>query len=110
MKLLLDQHISFRLLRLLDAEFPGSRHVKDFNLTEVDDEVIWQFAIENDFVIVSKDLDFFHRSAVRGYPPKVLYLRVGNCPSNKILDLLLSNRATILNFVSDSVESLLILQ
>lgn len=110
MKLLLDQHLSFRLISSLDPEFPGSKHVKDFNLTEVDDEVIWQFAVENNFVIVSKDLDFLHRSVVRGYPPKVVYLRVGNCPSSKILDLILSNKMNISNFIDDSVESLLVLE
>ncbi len=54
MKLLLDQHLSFRLLTSLDLEFPGSKHVKDFKLTQVDDEVIWRFASENGFVIVFK--------------------------------------------------------
>ncbi|MBI5472867.1 MAG: DUF5615 family PIN-like protein [Ignavibacteriae bacterium] len=92
MKLLLDQHLSYRLVPKLSDFFPGSKHVKDFEMTEVDDEVIWQFAATNDFVIVSKDTDFFHRSSVRGSPPKVIFLRVGNCTSKRILATILDNR------------------
>ncbi len=110
MKLLLDQHLSHRLLRQLNAAFPDSKHVKDFNMTNADDEILWRFASENNFVIVSKDSDFFNRSVVRGHPPKIKFLRLGNCPSSKILDTLLSNQSAIHDFVNSSIESLLVLQ
>lgn len=106
----LDQHLSFRLLPKLSADFPGSKHVKDYNMTREDDEILWRFAAENDFAIVSKDFDFFHRSSVRGYPPKVNFLRVGNCPTRRILDTLLANKERILDFGNDATEALLILQ
>ena len=81
MKLLFDQNISHRLVATCQHSFPDSRHVKDFNLQEADDTVIWTFAAENGFALVSKDSDFLHRSLLRGHPPKAIYLRIGNCPT-----------------------------
>ena len=67
--------------------FLGLKHVKDFGLTGNDDEAIWQLASEQSFVIVSKDSDFLHRSLLRGHPPKVIQLRVGNCSTHHIHEL-----------------------
>ena len=110
MKLLLDQNLSRRLLRDIDAAFPGSLHVADFNLTVGDDEIVWRFAADHGFVIISKDSDFFHRALLRGHPPKVIHLRVGNCSTQHIGNLLMDNAALIYEFISDPMESLLILE
>ncbi|MFA7173507.1 MAG: DUF5615 family PIN-like protein [Kiritimatiellia bacterium] len=110
MKLLLDQNLSRRLLRDINVAFPGSRHVADFNLMREDDEVIWRFAANHGFTIVSKDSDFLHRAFLRGHPPKVIYIGVGNCPTQRIGNLITNNVSLICEFVSDPVESLLILK
>ncbi|MCX6992803.1 MAG: DUF5615 family PIN-like protein [Kiritimatiellaeota bacterium] len=110
MKLLLDQNLSCQLLRDIDAAFPGSQHVADFNLTVEDDEIVWRFAADHGFVIISKDSDFFHRALLRGHPPKVIYLRVGNCSTQHIGNLLMDNVPLIYEFISDPMESLLILE
>ena len=110
MKLLLDQNVSRRLLRDIDTAFPGSQHVADSNLTAEDDEIVWRFAADHGFVIISKDSDFFHRALLRGHPPKVIYLRVGNCSTQHITSLLMDNVALVYEFISDPMESLLILE
>ena len=110
MKLLLDQNLSHRLLRDIDPAFPGSQHVADFNLTAEDDEIVWRLAADRGFVIVSKDSDFFHRALLRGHPPKVIHLRVGNCSTPHIGNLLMDNVSLIHEFISDPMESLLILE
>ena len=109
MKLLLDQNLSFKLIQHLNTAFPDSRHVKDFGLTGNDDEAIWRLAAEQDFAIVSKDSDFLYRSLLRGYPPKIIQLRVGNCSTQLIADLLVRNEQVIKRFLSDREESLLVL-
>jgi predicted nuclease of predicted toxin-antitoxin system len=109
MKLLFDQNLSFKLSPILDSVFPGSQHVKDFGLTGNDDEVIWQLALEKCFVIVSKDSDFFHRSLLRGHPPKVIQVRVGNCSTQHIRDLFTREESTIKEFLNNSKEALLII-
>jgi predicted nuclease of predicted toxin-antitoxin system len=47
---------------------------------------------DNDFVIISKDADFYEQSMLRGQPPKVIWIRRGNC-TNRQLQLILRNKA-----------------
>ena len=109
MKLVFDQNLSFKLISILDSVFPGSKHVKDFGLTGNDDEAIWVLALEQSFVIVSKDTDFLHRSLLRGHPPKVIQLRVGNCSTRHIHELFIREEETINEFLNNQNEALLII-
>jgi len=45
---------------------------KDGCATRAVDEVIWNYAREHDFVIISKDSDFRQRCFLFGPPPKVV--------------------------------------
>ena len=110
MKLLLDQNLSHKLVPILASAYPESKHIKDFNLATSDDEQIWKFAAENDFTIVSKDSDFVYRALLRGSPPKFIFLRTGNCPTQKIAEILINHKEIIADFLNNAVESLLILQ
>lgn len=110
MKLLFDQNLSFRLVSELSTAFPESRHLKDFGLTRERDEPIWSFAAENGFTVVSKDSDFLHLAMVRGHPPKVVYIRLGNCSTERLVNRLLSNEQTIKDFITDPVESVLVIE
>lgn len=47
------------------------------------DVEVWQFARENGFAVVSKDSDFSERSSLFGGPPKVIWLRLGNCTTTR---------------------------
>ena len=109
MKLLLDQNLSFRILPKIGDLYPQSSHVKNHALDRVDDEVIWHFARDNQFVIVSKDSDFYQRSLLRGSPPKFIYLRVGNCATQDIVVLLRTERSTLEEFARSQAEAVLIL-
>ncbi len=88
MKLLFDQNVSPRLCQSLGDIYPGSVHVRQVGLRDADDAAIWEYAELNGFVIVSKDSDFQQRSLLYGSPPKFIWLRVGNCPTKTIEDLL----------------------
>ena len=109
MRLLFDQNLSLRLTRSLALIYPGSEHVQWRDLDSADDGSIWSFARENGFTIVSKDSDFYHRSLVFGSPPKVIWLRVGNCSTDSIEVLLRNAEADIRAFVEGSRETCLIL-
>jgi predicted nuclease of predicted toxin-antitoxin system len=87
-KLLFDQNLSFRLVGLLEDVFPGSQHVREVGLKEADDSAVWDYAKQHGFVIASKDSDFHQRSFVLGYPPKVVWIRLGNCSTRDIERLL----------------------
>jgi predicted nuclease of predicted toxin-antitoxin system len=110
MKLLFDQNLSFNLVPALSPAFPGSKHLKDFDLTREQDGPLWSFAAQNGFTIVSKDSDFVHLSMLRGYPPKVVHVRLGNCSTKRLMDRLLSDEQTIKDFVADPDESFLVIE
>ncbi len=107
MKLLLDQNLSPRLVGLIVGAYPGSMHVREFGMQRASDEVIWEFARTSDFTIVSKDVDFQHKSFVRGFPPKVIWLRVGNRSTRYIADRLLAHAGDVHGFVVDPDASFL---
>jgi predicted nuclease of predicted toxin-antitoxin system len=48
--------------------------------------------------IVSKDGDFHQRSFVRGPPPKVIWIRRGNCTTSEIEQILRARRQDLLDF------------
>lgn len=60
-------------------------------------------------MIVSKDSDFHQRSSLYGHPPKFIYLRIGNSPTSKIVDILRKNFEIIIEFVDSESESILVL-
>ena len=89
MKLLLDQNLSFKLVAALHDVFPGSNHVRPLGLDAADDRTIWDYAARNGFTLVTLDGDFAELSALRGSPPKVVWLRCGNHPTSMMRELLL---------------------
>ena len=109
MKLLFDQNLSHKLVVQLAAEFPGSAHVRDFGLTRAPDPEVWSYAAAHGFVIVSKDADFQQRALLIGHPPKVVWIRLGNCLTAAVAALLRSRRETLLAFDSDPSAAFLAL-
>lgn len=90
MKLLLDENISRRLLPLLADAYPGSTHVALQGLQQAGDVEVWEFAKDRDLVVVSKDDDFTALSNLRGRPPCLIKLSMGNCANEQVLQILLS--------------------
>ena len=109
MKLLFDENVSRKLVGLLEAEYPGSAHVRDLGLRGAPDRRIWDHARENAFVIVSKDDDFRQRSFLQGAPPKVIWLQVGNAGTVPIADLLRAEASRLRRFEDEEESALLIL-
>lgn len=88
MRLLFDEQLSHRLPRLLAACYPDSLHVGGLDLGGAPDIILWQAAVVHGFVLVTKDEDFHRLSVIHGAPPKVVWLRLGNCTTQDIVDLL----------------------
>lgn len=109
MKLLLDENLSDRIIYRIVDLYPNSKHVKTLGLINTDDVIIWDYAKTNSFVIVSKDSDFHQRSLLYGHPPKFIYLRIGNSPTSKVIQILRDNFDTIMQFESSEMESILVL-
>ncbi len=107
MKLLFDQNISPRLVDSLADIFPGSIHVINVKLDKAFDSELWNFAKDNDYIIVSKDADFAERSLLFGHPPFVLWIRRGNCSTNHIIEVLQENFDLIKTFFETKQSGLL---
>ena len=95
MKLLFDENLSHELVNDVAGEYPGSTHVRDVGLRGAEDQQIWDYARTHDFVIVSKDTDFRERSYVEGFPPKIVWLDVGNAGTAAIAALLRRERERV---------------
>jgi predicted nuclease of predicted toxin-antitoxin system len=108
-KLLFDENLSPRLADALADVYPASTHVQECGLGSAQDDVVWEYAKENGFVIISKDSDFQERSVLRGSPPKVIWLRVTNCTTAEIEHLLRAARSVIDRFINEDQESCLLL-
>ncbi len=109
MKLLFDENLSPKLPNLLADIFPNSIHVRDVGMKATNDPIVWDYAKDNDFMIVSKDADMHDLSLVFGNPPKVIWLRLGNCSTRQVENLLRRDFEIVRLFYKDDYVSLLAL-
>ena len=92
MKLLLfDQNLFPSLVNLLADIYPGSVHVDRMGLPTAPDREVWDYARQHDYIVVTKDADFSELSLLLGFPPKVIWIRRGNCSTRDIEGLLREN-------------------
>jgi predicted nuclease of predicted toxin-antitoxin system len=109
MRLLFDENLSPKLPNRLGNVFPNSLHVRDVGMKATIDPIVWSYAKDNDLMIVSKDADMHDLSLVFGNPPKVIWLRLGNCSTWQVENLLRQNFKAIKIFHEDENLSLLAL-
>jgi predicted nuclease of predicted toxin-antitoxin system len=109
-KLLFDENLSPRLVLELSAEFPGPTHVHDAGLGAAADSVGWDYARDNGFVIVSKDSDFADLSVLYGAPPKIVWIRRGNCATAAIAALLRLHATGLDMMMSRTVDRLYVIE
>ena len=95
MKLLFDHHLSPRLVASLADVYPHSNHVYTLGLDQADDKDIWEHARREGFLIVTKDADFSDLCMLRGFPPKIIWIRRGNCKTSAIEAMLRRHHADV---------------
>ncbi len=107
MKLLFDQNISPRILKVLPSKLSDSQQVRFVNLEDASDFEIFQFARANDFTVVTFDSDFIDLNAINGTPPKIIWLNTGNLTTKNIAELLTKNLDTIQLYLSSETDEIL---
>jgi len=107
MKLLLDQNISYKLLKPLSKLYTDVAQISRLGMGQTSDSMVWQYALTHDYAIVTFDAYFIERNALTGYPIKVIWLRCEDNSTNNILQLLSENQALILQFNLDKDKSCL---
>jgi predicted nuclease of predicted toxin-antitoxin system len=109
MKLLFDENLSPKLPSRVSDLFPNSLHVREVGMKATNDPVVWNYAKDNNLMIVSKDSDMHDLSLIFGNPPKVIWLRLGNCSTLQVESLLRRDFNAIKLFHEDENLSLLAL-
>jgi predicted nuclease of predicted toxin-antitoxin system len=107
-KLLLDENLSARLVESLADLYPGSEQVLASGLGGAGDGAVWEYAKLHGLTMVSKDSDFFDRSAREGAPPKVIWIRLGNCTTQTV-EFLLRNSVDAVRRFAEGGETCLVL-
>ncbi len=108
MKLLFDANISYRIVKKLQFAFPDCLHVSRTGLSHpAKDPDIWKLARQNNYVVVTYDEDFYDFLSLYGAPPKIIWLRFGNAPTDIVVQKLLFNQINIERLIADSETELL---
>ena len=102
MKLLFDHNLSPSLVKRLADLYPNSNHLYLMGLDRENDNIIWEIAKQQDYIIVTKDSDFNELLILKGFPPKVIWIRIGNCSTMMIESLLRNNYQIISDFSQDN--------
>ncbi|MCF0060981.1 DUF5615 family PIN-like protein [Dyadobacter chenwenxiniae] len=100
MRLLIDQNISHRLISAISEVYPEVDHVKSLDLINANDHDIFMFARKNSYdAVVTIDDDFVRLLHLFSVPPKVIWIRTGNCATNYLSEILISKAESIKEFV-----------
>jgi predicted nuclease of predicted toxin-antitoxin system len=108
-KLLFDQNLSPKLVNHLADLYPDSNHVYHLGIDLVPDRELREYARREGFVIVTKDSDFSDLCILLGFPPKVIWIRRGNCSSKDIEAILRDHQQDIEALGRDEVIGILTL-
>ena len=85
MKFLVDAQLPPALARVLESEGYEARHVKDLGMAAHEDPEIWDYALEQGMIVITKDEDFAHRYSQGGLCPVIIWLRIGNTSRRALL-------------------------
>jgi predicted nuclease of predicted toxin-antitoxin system len=107
MKLLFDESLSPRLVQLLSDLFPESESALRNGLAGVGDHRILDYAVANDFILVSTDSDF-ERLLTQVPGAKVVILRSCNYPADVAAQVLRRN-AIRLTELQNSQDQMIVL-
>ncbi|HQW68079.1 MAG TPA: DUF5615 family PIN-like protein [Flavobacterium sp.] len=109
MKLLLDANISWRIVKIIENDFPNCLHSKDIKINQPAKDIeIWKYAKQHDFTVVTHDDDFEKLAIQYGIPPKVIVIKTFNQNTKQIAELLITKKTVIQDFIIN--DELMILE
>jgi len=78
-------------------------------MAQADDSDVWGYAQNKGFAIATKDSDYNELLMVRGFPPKIIWIRCGNCSNSEIEAMLRTHINDIQTLFDDSSLGILTL-
>ena len=109
MKLLFDHNLPPGLVARLSDLFPYSEHVFNLGLDRASDLEIREYARSEGLVIVTKDADFSDMCVLKGFPPKIVWIRRGNCSTSDLEELLRDHHNELEALETDPLNGVLTL-
>jgi predicted nuclease of predicted toxin-antitoxin system len=73
------------LARWLAAQGHDAEHVADFLMARASDSAIWDYAVQNAAIVITKDEDFAQRKTMTGAGPSVIWIRLPNTRRRALL-------------------------
>ncbi len=109
MKLLFDQNLSPRLPGLLAEIYPDSMHVQDCGLAKSSDAEVWDYVQAEWIHNCVKGFRFSGASVLLGGPPKIIWLRIPNCRSIEVAEVMRKAQTIVRQFIEKDEETCLVL-
>jgi len=72
-----------------------------------DDSDIWYYARHHGYCLATKNTDMVDLCVLRGAPPKILWLRAGNCSTAAVREIFARNAERIADFEKDETTVVL---
>ena len=85
MRFLVDAQLPPALARHLASQGHEAEHVIDIGLKNATDSEIWNYALELQCILVTKDEDFPNRLGYSPNAPVIVWLRIGNTSRRALL-------------------------
>jgi predicted nuclease of predicted toxin-antitoxin system len=111
LKFLIDVNLPFNLSIWNSQEFIHQKNIND----EWKDSQIWQYAMDNNLTIITKDMDFSNKILFHNPPPKVIHIRYGNMKTKPFYDNIsvvweqiieMNSSHKLVNVFADRIEGL----
>ena len=104
---LLDQNIPPGLIRRVEHVFNNMKYAEDCGLHNATDTDIWKYAQVHQMSIITRDKDFFDLCTLRGFPPKIIWIRLGNIKTQMMAESLIAHQPQIEKFLQNPDRGIL---
>ncbi|NBB23297.1 hypothetical protein GVN20_28355 [Runella sp. CRIBMP] len=103
MKVLIDQNISYRIVPRLAHLFEELVHIKSLGWIDWNDYDIFINARQQGYTaVITLDEDFNILLLEHGMPPKIIWLKTGNCSTQVLSEIIISKIEIINSFLEDN--------
>lgn len=92
MRFIVDAHLPMRLVYWLRDRGHDVVHTRELPLkNKTNDSYIIRLSVQQNRTVISKDEDFYKYFILKGQPPKLLLLTMGNIVNNDLISLFEKN-------------------
>ena len=105
MKFLVDAQLPPRLSRWINGKGIDSRHAMDIeNGLTLPDTTLWEFARNEQEIIITKDSDFVDLALLKGSPPQIVHVQLGNVANNILIEVFDQNWDTLVTAIEGKAK------